>query len=64
MNKAEEFIYQAIAEDKDTERRVTSLGYFKTKEDAYSALTKFIEKNKSNNRVCYENLTVQIHKLQ
>ena len=64
MDKAEEFIYQAIAEDKDTERRTTSLGYFRSKEDAYSALIEFIEANKSNNRVYYENLTVQIHKLQ
>lgn len=64
MNKDEEFIYQAISKDKDTERLVTSLGYFRTKEDAYSALIKFIETNKSNNRVCFESLTVDKHKLQ
>lgn len=64
QDKVEEFIYQAVAEDKDTERRVTSLGYFRVKEDAYNALIKFIETNKSNNRACYENLTVQKHKLQ
>lgn len=56
-------IFEAIAEDKDVERRQTSLGFFKTKELAYNALIKFIEKNKTNKRVCFENLTVQIHTL-
>ena len=56
-------IFEAIAEDKDVERRQTSLGFFKTKELAYKALTEFIEENKTNKRVCFENLTVQIHTL-